>query len=58
MKEYGYKEGNVDNPSIVLKVIEDLAIHFNVSKLSAKIRMLDLGYKEAEGVLNMSMIVS
>jgi hypothetical protein len=51
-EEYGYKEGNVDNPSIVLKVIEDLAIHFNVSKLSAKIRMLDLGYKEAEGVLN------
>ena len=51
-KEYGYKEGNANNPSIVVKVIEDLAYHFDVSKLSAKIRMLDLGYKEAEGVLN------
>jgi hypothetical protein len=48
---YGFDESNVD-PLIVTKTIEDLAEKFKVSKLSAKIRMMDLGYKEAEGVLN------
>jgi len=39
---YGFDESNVD-PLIVTKTIEDLAEKFKVSKLSAKIRMMDLG---------------
>lgn len=41
--------GEVD---ILERVIVALADHFDVSKQMAKIRMIDLGYKEAEGVLN------
>ena len=32
-------------------VIEDIAKFYGVSKVSAKIRLIDLGYKEAAGVL-------
>lgn len=37
---------------ILERVIVALAEYFDVSKQMAKIRMIDLGYKEAEGVLN------
>jgi hypothetical protein len=33
-------------------VVSDLAAFFGVSKQSAKIRMIELGYSEAQGVLN------
>lgn len=51
-EEYGYADEQSDKPLIVASVIKKIAETFNVSKMSAKIRMLDLGYKEAEGVLN------
>lgn len=35
---------------IIESVIFELSEYFGVSRISAKIRMLDLGYKEAEGV--------
>lgn len=34
---------------IIEPVIEDLALYFGVSKLSAKIRMIDAGFEEARG---------
>lgn len=49
---YEYKNEQADKPAIVARVIQEIADYFNVSKLSVKIRMLDLGYQEAEGVLN------
>lgn len=44
--------GTTERLKVVQAVIYELARFFKVSKLSAKIRMLDLGYQEAEGVLN------
>ncbi|MBU5300473.1 helix-turn-helix transcriptional regulator [Clostridium sporogenes] len=41
---------NANKADIIESVIFELSEFFGVSKMSAKIRMLDLGYKEAEGV--------
>ena len=37
---------------IIVETIVDMAEFFQVSKMAAKIRMLDLGYREAAGVFN------
>lgn len=37
---------------LVQEVVDNLADFFNVSKQAAKIRMIDLGFKEAIGVYN------
>lgn len=41
-----------DGTDIIAETIVNMAEFFRVSKLAAKIRMLDLGYKEAAGVFN------
>lgn len=42
--------GNHDRLNIMENVVYELADFFQVSRIAAKIRMLDLGYKEVEGV--------
>ncbi len=42
--------GTHDRLNIMENVVYELADFFQVSRIAAKIRMLDLGYKEAEGV--------
>jgi len=44
--------GIVDQLVIIEETISNLAIVFDVSKLSRKIRMVELGYKIAIGALN------
>lgn len=43
---------NGQNPAAISLVIPQLAKYYGVSWKTAKIRMIELGYKEAEGVLN------
>ncbi|GAE89379.1 ImmA/IrrE family metallo-endopeptidase [Acetivibrio straminisolvens] len=42
--------GTYDRLNIMENVVYELADFFQVSRIAAKIRMLDLGYKEVEGV--------
>ncbi|MDT8900240.1 ImmA/IrrE family metallo-endopeptidase [Anaeroselena agilis] len=49
---YGYSPGSADKTEILECVIDELASFYKVSKQSAKIRMIDLGYNEAAGVYN------
>jgi hypothetical protein len=49
---YGFHQNPDERKLIVECVISDLAEMYKVSKLSAKIRMLDLGYTEANEVYN------
>lgn len=49
---YAYTPISVDKTEILECVIDELASIYKVSKQSAKIRMIDLGFKEAEGVYN------
>jgi len=48
--EAEYGKGKSQRLEVLQNVMQELAAFFNVSVLSAKIRMLDLGYKDAEGV--------
>jgi len=48
--EAEYGKGKSQRLEMLQNVMQELAAFFNVSVLSAKIRMLDLGYKDAEGV--------
>ena len=43
---------NMARPKRIANVITDLARFYGVSKQSAKLRMIELGYSEAQGVLN------
>jgi len=48
--EAEYGKGKTHRLEVLQNVMQELEAFFNVSVLSAKIRMLDLGYKDAEGV--------
>jgi len=48
--EAEYGRGKSQRLKVLQNTMQELAAFFNVSVLSAKIRMLDLGYKDAEGV--------
>lgn len=50
--KYGYYENETDRTMILECVIDELSEFYKVSKQSAKIRMIDLGYKEADTVYN------
>lgn len=43
---------DISRSELVREVVDNLADFFNVSKQAAKIRMIDLGFKEAIGVYN------
>lgn len=43
---------DISRSELVREVVDELAEFFNVSKQAAKIRMIDLGFKEANGVYN------
>lgn len=47
---YGTMYGLENRADIFESVVTDVAEFFNVSKIAAKIRLLDLGFSEAEGV--------
>lgn len=49
---YGYTPDSPDKTEVIECVVDELASFYKVSKQSAKIRMIDLGYKEAAGVYN------
>lgn len=53
-KQYGFmnSKNNAERQRTLEMVVSDLANFFQVSKQSAKIRMLDLGYAEAANVYN------
>ena len=50
--QYGYSSEVADKTAILECVIDEVAAFYRVSKQSAKIRMIDLGYMEAAGVYN------
>ncbi len=43
---------DISRSELVQEVVDNLAIFFEVSRQAAKIRMIDLGFKEANGVYN------
>lgn len=49
IKKYRDMMGKYDLIDVIEPVIDDLAIFFGVSRLAAKIRMVDAGYEEARG---------
>lgn len=49
IRKYHQMMGKDDIIDVIEPVIDDLAIFFGVSRLAAKIRMVDAGYKEAIG---------
>lgn len=49
IKKYRDMMGKYDIIDVIEPVIDDLAIFFGVSRLAAKIRMVDAGYEEARG---------
>ena len=51
-KKYHSRYPNMAGPKLIGNVVIDLARFFGVSKQSAKLRMIELGYSEAKGVLN------
>ncbi|MDG6162104.1 helix-turn-helix transcriptional regulator [Lactococcus formosensis] len=51
-REYSQKYGRSDSLDVIESVIDDLATYFGVSRLAAKIRMVELGYEEAIGAFN------
>ena len=52
IKEYRERTGLFDLIDIMEMVIDQLAVDFGVSRLAAKIRMVEVGYKEAIGTFN------
>lgn len=52
IRYYREKTGKTDLIDIIQPVIDALAIEFHVSRLAAKIRMVDAGYEEAIGAFN------
>ena len=52
IREYRERTGKTDLIDIIQPVIDALAIDFNVSRLAAKIRMVDAGCEEAIGAFN------
>ena len=52
IREYRERTGRTDLIDIIQPVIDALAIDFHVSRLAAKIRMVDAGYEEAIGAFN------
>ncbi len=52
IREYRERTGRTDLIDIIQPVIDALAIDFHVSRLAAKIRMVDAGYEEAVGAFN------
>lgn len=52
VKEYHYAPYSENSNNIITQMITDLASFYEVSKQSAKIRMIELGYPEAAEVLN------
>ena len=44
------ERGGERSPENMLRVMQKLALHFNVSRSMAKYRMIELGYPEADGV--------
>jgi hypothetical protein len=52
LQQYRYYDKGALQTLILECVIDELATFYNVSKLSAKIRMIDVGYKEVAGVYN------
>ena len=51
-RSYDLDYPDLTQEDIIAKAVEDLAEFFGVSKESAKIRMVELGFPEAEGVFN------
>ena len=51
-EKYHKRYPNMAGPKLIDNVVVDLAKFFGVSKQSAKLRMIELGYSEAKGVLN------
>jgi len=47
-----HKDSKTTSHSLYAVVISELAEFFDVSKVAAKIRMIDLGYKQAMGIFN------
>lgn len=52
IREYRERTGRPELIDIIEPVIDALAIDFNVSRLAAKIRMVEAGYEEAIGAFN------
>lgn len=50
--KYSQRYPNMQRTKLISHVIGDLAQFYGVSKQSAKLRMIELGYTEAQGVLN------
>lgn len=44
------ERGGERSPENMLRVMQKLALHFNVFRSMAKYRMIELGYPEADGV--------
>jgi hypothetical protein len=51
LNQYGYEEAD-DKESVLECIIDELSEFYRVSKQSAKIRMIDAGYTDAEKVYN------
>ncbi|MDR0883416.1 MAG: helix-turn-helix transcriptional regulator [Oscillospiraceae bacterium] len=49
IQEYKRRFGTYDTIDVMEAVIDEMALFFGVSRISAKIRMIDLGYEEAMG---------
>lgn len=51
---FGYRARfpGISTPKLYSKVVSDFAKFYGVSRQSAKLRMIELGYSEAKGVLN------
>ncbi len=52
IREYRERTGLFDLIDIMQMVIDQLAVDFGVSRLAAKIRMVEVGYREAIGTFN------
>ncbi|GHU52853.1 hypothetical protein AGMMS49975_09540 [Clostridia bacterium] len=52
LAKYAYEDNPSERTMILECVIDELASFYKVSKQAAKIRMVDLGYTEANGVYN------
>lgn len=52
VKEYRERLGKFDLIDVIEPVIDALAVDFGVSRLAAKIRMVEAGYEEAVGTFN------
>ncbi len=52
VRKYRKKSNPVEDCELMSKVIDELAEFYGVSKLAAKLRLIDAGYEEARGTYN------